>query len=78
MNAWALAKDVQAMASDEDLPENVRTFAAGLAERYSYPVDSQIVSTDGTFVAQIAANDMYTVPNWSYLSFLRDALRNEE
>ncbi len=57
-NVWMLAKDVKALAADESQPAALREFAVGLAERYLYPVDFQIVDAKGRMHAQGEANDM--------------------
>ena len=66
-----LAKDVKALAADESQPADLRAFAAGLAERYLYPVDFQIVDAEGHMHAQGEANDM----NLSYRAVLEQGLR---
>ena len=57
-NVWMLAKDMKTLAADESLPADLRALAAGLAERYLYPVDFQIIDTDGEMHAQGEANKM--------------------
>ena len=52
-----LAQDVRALAANESCPESVRKIARALAERYSYPVDFQVIDLDGELFAQAAAND---------------------
>ena len=69
-NVWMLAKDVKALASDENTPADLRTLATALAENYIYPVDFQVVSPDGTLHAQGEANRM----RQPYLQVLQDGL----
>lgn len=53
-----LAKDVRALAADPLAPADLRALAAGLAERYRYPVDFQVVDVTGEMFAQGEANAM--------------------
>ena len=66
-----IAKDVKALAADESAPEDLRAFAAGLAERYLYPVDFQVVDVEGEMHAQGEANKMLR----PYLSVLKEGLK---
>lgn len=44
----------RAAASDE-----VRAFAKLVSEHYTYPVDSMVFDTDGKFVADLAADEVF-------------------
>jgi hypothetical protein len=65
-----LAKDMRALADDEDASAELRALAKGLAERYLYPVDFQVIDTDGELCAQGEANKMAR----PYIELLRGGL----
>lgn len=62
---------MKALAQDESAPADLRALAAGLAQRYLYPVDFQVVDVEGRLHAQGEANDMRR----PYLAVLREGLR---
>ena len=70
---WILAKDVKAIAADASQPKDLRAFAAGLAERYAYPVDYQFVDVAGVMHGQGEANNHKV----SFRSVLDGVLRDE-
>ena len=65
-----LAKDVKMLAADDGAEPDLRALAQKLAEQYKYPVDFQVVDTDGTLHAQGEANKMRR----SYWSVLQEGL----
>lgn len=69
-----LAQDVRALAADPKTPKPLRAVVRALAERYSYPVDFQIIDAAGKVFAQAAANDH--VP--SYRAVVQQGLAAKE
>lgn len=69
-----ISKDVRALAAGDETPAEVRAVAKVLAERYSYPVDFQLIDTAGELYAQAAANDH--VP--SYVAVVQKGVKAEE
>ena len=73
VNAWVLARDLEALRDDSVLSLEVRALAGDLLDDYRYPVDSQIRAPDGRLLARAAANEIggdVAV----YLEILRSAL----
>ena len=69
-----LAQDVRALIEDESCPEDLRAIARLLADRYSYPVDFQVIDIEGKLYAQAAANDH--IP--SYLDAVEGGVKAKE
>ncbi|HTF90571.1 MAG TPA: hypothetical protein VK843_19290 [Planctomycetota bacterium] len=71
---WILARDVKRIAKDSSAPEELRVLAAGLAERYAYPVDTQLIASDGRLLGQMPVKQLFSAEGMDYPRALRDAL----
>ncbi len=58
VNAWVLAKDLEAIAA-ETSSAAVRAAAELVGRSYLYPVDSQVLSSEGKLLDHVCANDLH-------------------
>ncbi|MEO6708536.1 MAG: hypothetical protein ABIP42_03110 [Planctomycetota bacterium] len=56
------------------MPEDLRALAAGLAERYDYPVDTQLIAADGRVLGQLPVDLLFSPGGMDYPRALREAL----
>ncbi len=75
MNAWVLATDLEAIAA-ETSSAAVRAAAELVRRSYLYPVDSQVLSSEGELLDHVCANDLNGADNSQrYLALLDSARR---
>lgn len=73
VNAWVLAKDLDAIAA-RDGSADLATVCAAIEENYGYPVDSVVITPDLRVVGHQNVNEPGAFDPVDYLAFLRASL----
>jgi len=69
VNAWVVAKHLPKIAKEAADPR-VRALAARAHQKYLYPVDSQVWTSDGELVDHVCANDLHGDALGRYIELL--------
>jgi len=69
VTAWVLAKHLPRIAEEAEAPA-VRALARKAHAKYQYPVDSQVWTSEGELLDQVAANDLFGLGAARYLELL--------
>ena len=74
VNTWILGKDLKRLAA-ETKDEQLANLYARIKEAYTYPVDSIVISPDGTVIGEMSSLDAMRKRAPGYLAMLNAALR---
>ncbi|MEM9382710.1 MAG: hypothetical protein AAGB93_22340 [Planctomycetota bacterium] len=73
MNAWILARDVEALAAHVHMGPEERDLARRLSSAYSYPISSHVFGPEGDLRKTFPGNSMFE--GAVYLEFLEESLQ---